>query len=712
MKKRILVFLFMFSAVLLVAGQIAEAQNGGNVTVGIQRQITPKHSNGATVTSSNPLVTGEDYFVDISLASGSFDNSFNPPVRVATKLNGLIYEWDACPITTCASKSEISVFTGCDPQDIPSGGSVECRAYDNATDNTVALDGRAEPDVSIIASNAILPADGSFVFIARIYKTATLCVKEAVTPTVRLLTQNDCAEGCPIGVPNGSPDCRTGEEGGGSGIYFPCIPDLYVHKRCYEELVNPNQSIFAEATLVNTGELILTIQSIGNNADNGLDANITSCTVGAVTKTVPFDLLIGEEAICTVSEGVCGTDIPVNTLVCDTVTVTAVPENGGNTLTRTANTPADAPCCYCTGEPACVRIDKNCTNPADCTGQIPYTLSITNASDEPGCGDFDITCEVQEIAQALIDGNPPVDVTIDWTPSLTSPITIEPGVTKSFDGIYSNTPAPSTSIEVRNTVTLVNCKDEFNRPVTQFNFSDSAVCSATCQNEICRTPGFWGTHAGTEKKNSQNITQQVINAGGGSLTVCGQSIDNTNLGCGDSAVEAICVSIKGEQKLQLARQLTAAALNCIMTNGTADCSGVSIDQLFADCNAVCQGTDVPGWDMGKCTDAIDCFNNGGVYNPDLMKMCQTGKCSDNGAPCNENDLSQCGADASINPFWAYITGVEIPTCIPLEGNCHDRELCNEDLGLCFDNPGPAGSSKACNAAIGNSCTVISGCPDC
>ena len=220
------------------------------------------------------------------------------------------------------------------------------------------------------------------------------------------------------------------------------------------------------------------------------------------------------------------------------------------------------------------------------------------------------------------------------------------------------------------------------------------------QNEICRTPGFWGTHAGIEKARSQNITQKVIEKVGG-LTVCGQTIDDTVVGSCDSAVEAICVSVKGEGQRQLVRQLTAAALNCVMTNGNANCSGVSIDQTFADCNQVCQGTPVAGWDIGKCKDAIDCFNNGGQYKDGF---CQTGTCSDNDKPCNEDDLSQCGTS---NPFLAFLNGT---SCIPLPSNCHERELCNDDpsVDLCFEPPGPAGSSKQCNAANRNSLYVAEG----
>ena len=67
--------------------------------------------------------------------------------------------------------------------------------------------------------------------------------------------------------------------------------------------------------------------------------------------------------------------------------------------------------------------------------------------------------------------------------------------------------------------------------------------------EICRTPGFWGTHGGVEK-GGPNITQFAIDQAGGSIEICGQTITNTTPttttptapGNDQSALEAICVS--------------------------------------------------------------------------------------------------------------------------------------------------------------------------
>lgn len=208
----------------------------------------------------------------------------------------------------------------------------------------------------------------------------------------------------------------------------------------------------------------------------------------------------------------------------------------------------------------------------------------------------------------------------------------------------------------------------------------------------CRTPGFYGTHAGDAKSRSQNITQQIIDAAGGQLNVCGQVVDNTMLGDGGSALEAMCEKTQGESLLQLYRHLVAASLNCVMSGSALDCDGTGIEGLFNECNEACILNNDPDL-LESCRNKVDCWNNGGTTL--ASGMCQLGTCAMGGAPCEKAD--DCGYDDY---------GLEIE-CIPLEDTCHDRLLVNETLGLDFDPPGPAGSSKACNAAIQNDCTFLS-----
>jgi hypothetical protein len=206
------------------------------------------------------------------------------------------------------------------------------------------------------------------------------------------------------------------------------------------------------------------------------------------------------------------------------------------------------------------------------------------------------------------------------------------------------------------------------------------ICQA---QDICRTPGFWAEHADQDpdKHCSQDITGAAIAACGGSISVCGQTITNTNLDNAHSALEAMCIKVRGTQTLQLARQLTAAQLNCCVTGDVTIGNDCSVADLINTCNAVCAGTSTAKT-VGDCISAIDCFNNGGTFS--------NGTCTPGGA-----------------------------------NNCHNQALPLSDLNLpnnnpasgqCFGQQGAAGSPDECNTARnGNSCVVIpapngSGCP--
>jgi hypothetical protein len=171
-----------------------------------------------------------------------------------------------------------------------------------------------------------------------------------------------------------------------------------------------------------------------------------------------------------------------------------------------------------------------------------------------------------------------------------------------------------------------------------------------CAPAICRTPGFWGTHGG--------VSLQVIGLAGGCLDVCGEVIKDINVNSADSVLEAICVSPRGEQRLQLARQLTSMALNCVISGFGSDCGGnANLDQLFGSCNSSCLGLpNSPS--VGDCISAVDCFNNGGSL--DAQGLCEF----------DDNN------------------------------NCHNRAL------PATLNQGPADTPQQCNAARGNACEII------
>lgn len=232
----------------------------------------------------------------------------------------------------------------------------------------------------------------------------------------------------------------------------------------------------------------------------------------------------------------------------------------------------------------------------------------------------------------------------------------------------TNTPIDTATATATNTRTPTATRTRTNTATPTVTDTPTNTPAPPPVEQLCRTKGFWAGHSCPEtadlmsvceKDNSQNITQQVINAAGGSLSICGETLTDTHLNHEHSAVEALCVKIEGEQILQLASQLTAAALNCVISGQGSNCAGSSIEVQFNACNMACangQTTAIVNGARVDCVNVIDRFNS--------------------------------------NPA------------------CEAQPLCNEDLGLCFDPPGSAGGSKQCNDARQNTCTIFSGSPPC
>jgi hypothetical protein len=337
------------------------------------------------------------------------------------------------------------------------------------------------------------------------------------------------------------------------------------------------------------------------------------------------------------------------------------------------------------------------------TSSVPFDYRFELQALTPGVenvvveGSLVVECDPFEVGEGRSTCDPFVSVSERWSDALGHPLSCG-----DYELITTDTGGCET---IRSRYEWSN--DFGSRCEKLFPTSDApsgsypewtGLLSCPCEEgeEICRTPGFWGTHAAETRKGrktTRNITQEVIDAALMSPMVCGQPIETTAVDRADSALEGMCVSPRGDQRLQLIRQLTAASLNCIMTNGNGDCFEVSVGATFADCNDAC----AMGWDeeYGSCIDALDCFNNGGVLLDN--GFCQLGTCADDGSPCDSDE--SCGMTDS---------GEEVE-CLPLDGNCHDRPLVNEELGLDFDPPGPAGSPKECNQARRNRCTLLGGC---
>ena len=249
-------------------------------------------------------------------------------------------------------------------------------------------------------------------------------------------------------------------------------------------------------------------------------------------------------------------------------------------------------------------------------------------------------------------------------------------------GNCSNTPKPPEFCDDND-----DCTEDICDPEDGCTHNPFVIPPAGCGDVICRTPGFWATHAGVEKspgngRPSVNITEAVLDCADGNcadhtandfVLICGERIDSPDTDPADgttdaddaaSSTEAMCVDVKGDSRLQLARQLTAAALNCLISGGGGDCAGTgTYAQVFGDCNEACEDPASANSEITACIAEIDCLNNGNSF---------------------ENGLCTAGGPNS----------------------CHERILVNETLGLDFDPPGSAGSSNACQAAKRTSSAVV------
>ena len=124
------------------------------------------------------------------------------------------------------------------------------------------------------------------------------------------------------------------------------------------------------------------------------------------------------------------------------------------------------------------------------------------------------------------------------------------------------------------------------------------------------------------------IASILTNAGG--ISVCGHTLTDTNVNDAHSAIEALCVSPYGNQRLQLVRELTAAALN--MAAG----SSATFSQ-FAYCNGVCTNLSASSSAIASCITQADNFNSSG----ECKTACWTGSDYVDSAACDSATYSSC-----------------------------------------------------------------------
>jgi len=217
-------------------------------------------------------------------------------------------------------------------------------------------------------------------------------------------------------------------------------------------------------------------------------------------------------------------------------------------------------------------------------------------------------------------------------------------------------------------------------------------CEEQPPGGICRSPGFWATHSGTEGKGNKttgiNVTQELLDVVG-PIDVCGQTISSTNADDLSNVLEALCVRVEGVQERQLYRQLVAASLNCAVSGSLGDCD--TLIPGYDECNAICQGLPDGTSTVGSCITLLDCFNNGGTLT---NGVCTTGTCA-------SQPTIRCSSDLPCPLF-----NGQTQSCVADPNSCHAQDLCNEDIGFC-PATGPASSNKACHDAQFDQCTIDS-----
>lgn len=213
----------------------------------------------------------------------------------------------------------------------------------------------------------------------------------------------------------------------------------------------------------------------------------------------------------------------------------------------------------------------------------------------------------------------------------------------------------------------------------------SAEVNPLSEIDVCRPAGFWQTHAGSEK-GAPNIVLELLDDGNTTsddcLRICGEIIDETTVNSADSALEGLCISPKSGASIQLARQLIAATLSCLVATGDPNCLEGS-----EYCNDACADGETDA-DDELCQGYLECTTKGGAYG--LDGSCATGTCSISGETCGS------GYDACPDG----------ETCVPFENSCALAPLVNEGLAIDYDPEPRASSSKACNAATKSKCTVV------
>lgn len=228
-------------------------------------------------------------------------------------------------------------------------------------------------------------------------------------------------------------------------------------------------------------------------------------------------------------------------------------------------------CNMITDCPDMVSVDAECTAlTGNCVGGTNDGMQCTMAADCPAPG-FCSKLDVLKCADATLDKGDCIELLVTVAGEIP---TIGPGTIDTVTRSQNECAA-----------------DQICGP--------ACACEESAEGCLTRSRGFWGHHP--------LIAANIL-----PITVCGKTLSNSDAGSCMSVTEAVCSNSndggKGNQAyVQLVAQLAAAKLNLAATDANGGDCGSEIEELIADCEALC-GADQATISSSGCIEDLDHFN--------------------------------------------------------------------------------------------------------
>jgi DNA-binding beta-propeller fold protein YncE len=378
-----------------------------------------------------------------------------------------------------------------------------------------------------------------------------------------------------------------------------------------------------------------------------------------VNNDCPTDVVASAATVCRAANGECDTaeSCDGSSIACPTDAVAAA-----GTSCRAANGECDvaescdgsATTCpvdgFATAATTCRAAAGDCDIAEACTGSSAECP--TDAKSTAVCRAADGACDVAESCDGS-DANCPADG-FAAADTLCRASDDECGAAEYCTGTDAACPTDLASADG----TL--CTDTDGEDCTLAACADGQCAQVyeTCL-EVCRPSPFWAWHAGTEKQGTDITFAVMRSAVHAQLVVCGETLDDTDKNSASSAVEALCLPTPKEgeiSQLQLAKQLTAAKLNCLANGEEPECLS-----LISACDTICQTPGASVASLAACIQDLELLNEGlSLYAPEceqgvllggtsVSPAGSTKKCADaNKTSCTMTGTGETSCKAGTN----------------------------------------------------------------